>query len=258
MNPTDVLPYISSAVLVLQAATKVPAALAELLRTCGRLANVVRHVSTPSGRPERRRRQAMRARTRAAGVLEISSTDRRGMCFACDAYQICHSNPIREKRSKGVVLSTAVELGQATKPQRHKVIGDVHLVLRRGNQVLFGQRRNTGYEDGAFHLPSGHLEADESVVDALIREAAEEVGVSIAPHNVRFSHIMHNASSGGRMAFFFTVEHWVGDPTNRELDKCSALQWFSLDALPEHMITYCRTALNHIANNQQFSTYGWQ
>ncbi|MFI6169060.1 NUDIX domain-containing protein [Nocardia sp. NPDC051052] len=153
--------------------------------------------------------------------------------------------------------STTITPSQRAKPQRHKVTGDVHLLLRRGNEVLFGQRQNTGYEDGAWHLPSGHLEADESVVDALIREAEEEIGVSIKPEDVQFSHIMHNSSSGGRMAFFFTVRTWQGEPTNLEPEKCSALEWFAADALPDHMIDYCQVAMKDIQGGTAFSVYGW-
>jgi 8-oxo-dGTP pyrophosphatase MutT (NUDIX family) len=37
--------------------------------------------------------------------------------------------------------------------RRFKLTGDVHLLLiDRDGQVLFGQRRNTGFEDGAWHL----------------------------------------------------------------------------------------------------------
>lgn len=151
----------------------------------------------------------------------------------------------------------ATKSSHETPKQRHKVTGDVHLLLRRGNEVLFGQRSNTGFADGAWHLPAGHLEADESVVDALIREAEEEIGVTIKPENVRFSHIMHNSSSGGRMAFFFTVRAWEGEVENREPDKCSDLQWFPANALPEHMIDYCREAMEHIAADDVFSVYGW-
>ncbi|MFQ6396659.1 NUDIX hydrolase [Nocardia sp. KC 131] len=152
---------------------------------------------------------------------------------------------------------TTTESDQQVKPQRHKVTGDVHLVLRRGDNVLYGRRQNTGFEDGAWHLPSGHLEADESVIAALIREAEEEIGVVIKPEDVQFSHIMHNSSSGGRVAFFFVVTNWQGEPTNREPDKCSALDWFAVDKLPDHMIAYCRTAMKHIGVGSPFSTFGW-
>ncbi|MGO4518948.1 NUDIX domain-containing protein [Terriglobus sp. 2YAB30_2] len=154
-------------------------------------------------------------------------------------------------------MSTMPESIQDVRPQRHKVTGDVHLLLRRGDEVLFGQRRNTGFEDGAWHLPSGHLEAGESVISALIREAEEEIGISIQPEDMQFSHIMHNSSSGGRMAFFFTVTNWQGEPTNQEPDKCSALDWFAINALPDHMIEYCRAAMKHIGQESPFSTFGW-
>lgn len=141
---------------------------------------------------------------------------------------------------------------------RHKLTGDVHLLLLNADgQILFGRRQNTGYEDGAYHLPSGHLEAGEPVIAALIREAKEEVGVTLAPEHVEFSHVMHNSSSGGRVAFFFTVRQWEGTPENREPEKCSELRWFPLDTLPDHLIDYCRAALTHIAAGEPFSVYGW-
>ncbi|MEV5649794.1 NUDIX domain-containing protein [Nocardia sp. NPDC052254] len=155
------------------------------------------------------------------------------------------------------MTKTVAPQTDSSKSQRHKVTGDVHLVLRRGSDVLFGQRQNTGFEDGAWHLPSGHLEADESVIHALIREAEEEIGITIKPEDVHFAHIMHNSSSGGRMAFFFTVRAWQGDPENREPEKCTELQWVSADTMPEHMIDYCREAMAHIAHSRPFSAYGW-
>ncbi|MGV9834272.1 NUDIX hydrolase [Nocardia niigatensis] len=152
---------------------------------------------------------------------------------------------------------TATKQAHGSDTRRHTVTGDVHLVLRRGNEVLFGQRQNTGYEDGAWHVPSGHLEAGESVVAALIREAEEEIGVVIDEGDVQFSHIMHNSSSGGRMAFFFIVRAWRGEPENREPDKCTELQWFPTSELPGHLIDYCRAAMEHISAGRPFSVYGW-
>jgi 8-oxo-dGTP pyrophosphatase MutT (NUDIX family) len=155
-------------------------------------------------------------------------------------------------------MTQAPAAAHGSDTRRHKLTGDVHLILvNRAGEVLFGQRQNTGYEDGAWHLPSGHLEADESVVAALIREAKEEVGVVIDEHGVEFTHVMHNSSSGGRVAFFFTVHRWTGVPENLEPDKCSGLRWFPLGDLPDHLISYCRTALEHIANDECFSTFGW-
>ncbi|MFE3446023.1 NUDIX domain-containing protein [Nocardia sp. NPDC059180] len=141
---------------------------------------------------------------------------------------------------------------------RHMLIGDVHLLLTDDQgRVLFGRRANTGYEDGAYHLPSGHLEAGESLVAALAREAKEEIGVTIDHSDIEFVHVMHNSSSGGRVAFFFEVREWQDGPSNMEPDKCDDLSWFSLDTLPDRTIPYCREALRHIAAERKFSVYGW-
>jgi 8-oxo-dGTP pyrophosphatase MutT (NUDIX family) len=184
-----------------------------------------------------------------------------GSCV--DAAYGCRDNP----RGQAALLTTLTRENLVTQTataangsgsRRYMLVGDVHLVLvNRAGRVLFGQRQNTGYEDGAWHLPSGHLEAGESVVAALIREAREETGIAIEDHAVEFSHVMHNSSGGGRAAFFFTVRHWTGAPRNREPGKCAALDWFPLDDLPGRLIPYCRTALECIAADHCFSTFGW-
>jgi 8-oxo-dGTP pyrophosphatase MutT (NUDIX family) len=155
-------------------------------------------------------------------------------------------------------MSNIASTARSSDSRRHKLTGDVHLLLLNSEGlVLFGRRHNTGFEDGAWHVPAGHLEASESAVQALIREAKEEVGVTIAPEDVEFAHIMHSSSTGGRAAFFFTVRQWDGTPENREPKKCSELAWYPLDALPDHMIGYCRVALDHVAAGEHFSVYGW-
>jgi 8-oxo-dGTP diphosphatase len=142
--------------------------------------------------------------------------------------------------------------------RRRKVIGDLHLILvDDDDRVLLGRRQNTGFADGCYHLPAGHLEVGESVIEALIREAREETGIIISPDAIDFAHVMHNSSSGGRVAFFFTVRRWQGIPQNREPGKCSELRWVPLQALPGNLVDYCRSALTAIADGKPFSLYGW-
>jgi 8-oxo-dGTP diphosphatase len=141
----------------------------------------------------------------------------------------------------------------------YKLTGDVHLLLLdHAGRALFGLRQNTGLMDGTYHLPAGHLEAGESAVQAVIREASEELGVIIDPKDVEFAHVMHSPVTGGRASFFFCVRRWRGIPVNREPRKCRELRWFPLDELPEVMISYCRAALKNIAAGNPFSVCGWE
>ena len=144
---------------------------------------------------------------------------------------------------------------------RYRAVVDVHLLLLRNGQVLLGERQHTGYEDGKFHLPAGHLEAGESLVDALRREAREELGVRIDPADVTLAHLLHHhsaASGQGRVAVFFAVRRWQGEPQNLEPDKCARLAWFSLDRLPSNLVPYARHALAQVTASVPFSLYGWE
>ena len=53
------------------------------------------------------------------------------------------------------------------------------LMLRKGNKVLLLRRFNTGYEDGNYCFPGGHVEKGEPIYKAMIREAKEEIGIEI-------------------------------------------------------------------------------
>ncbi len=134
---------------------------------------------------------------------------------------------------------------------------DVHLILRQTEMVLLGRRMNTGFADGSWHVPSGHVEDGESAVTALIREAGEEIGVRIDPADVRFVHVMHHYTDSGRVALFFDVTRWRGTPINTEPDKCAGWDWFSLDDLPEDMIPYAGEALTRYRKGETYSERGW-
>ena len=152
---------------------------------------------------------------------------------------------------------TQTATSRLPKRERFRAIVDVHLWLVKDDELLLGVRKNTGYGDGALHPPAGHLEANESITMALIREAQEEIGISIAPESVRLAHVMHNASGEGRVAFFFEVKDWQGEVTNLEPDKCEEWRWVSLANPPEPMIDYARCALRSYASGEVLSLYGW-
>ena len=58
---------------------------------------------------------------------------------------------------------------------RNKAVPAVYLILERDNKILIARRANTGYEDGNYQVPAGHVEEAELPTEAVIREAKEEV-----------------------------------------------------------------------------------
>jgi SAM-dependent methyltransferase len=138
---------------------------------------------------------------------------------------------------------------------RHTEVVDVHLILRRGDEVLLARRAGTGYADGLLHAPSGHVEDGEDVRTAVIREAHEEVGLDLAPDDLRAALVMQHRGPGGRprMGWFFEAEYGAGgEPVNREPDKCSGLSWHPLAALPDDMVAYCRAGLDAYRAGHRF------
>lgn len=140
---------------------------------------------------------------------------------------------------------------------RQHLTGDVHVLLNRGDNILLLKRANTGYEDGKYHLPAGHKELGETISNATVREAKEEIGVDIDPKDLRLLHIMHNNSNNERIGFFFEVSRWQGEPCNMEPNKCSELKWVNKNNLPENMVAYGKEAILRSNQGIVYSEFGW-
>ena len=143
-------------------------------------------------------------------------------------------------------------------PERQRAQIDVHLILRRSDEILLGKRQNTGWADGCWHVPSGHGEDRESALTTLVRETGEELGVEITPGDARFAHLIHHWTGSPRAAIFFEVTRWKGQPVNTEPDKCAGWEWFPLTALPDPMIPYAAQAITHYVKSEPYSERGWQ
>jgi ADP-ribose pyrophosphatase YjhB (NUDIX family) len=140
---------------------------------------------------------------------------------------------------------------------RFALIPEAHLLLFREGHVLLLKRQNTGYEDGNYSVIAGHIEEGERASGGMIREAREEAGLEIARKDLRLCHIVHRKSAEERVSFFFTVERWAGEPSNREPDKCSDLSWFKLSSLPGNMVPYVRQAIENVLCGEVYSEHGW-
>jgi 8-oxo-dGTP diphosphatase len=134
----------------------------------------------------------------------------------------------------------------------------IHLFFLRDKQVLLLRRFNTGYEDGSYSVVAGHVEAGETVTQAAIREANEEIGVILEPTDLQVVHVMHRKSEDERIDFFMAVRHWVGEVTNNEPQKCDDLSWMEIDSLPQNTIPYVKRAIENFQAGSYYSEFGWQ
>ncbi|HEY5475537.1 MAG TPA: NUDIX domain-containing protein [Tepidiformaceae bacterium] len=141
--------------------------------------------------------------------------------------------------------------------QRFRVALAVHVFLRRGDDILMLRRANTGYADGLLSVPAGHLDGGESVIAAAIRETAEEVGIELAPGDVRVVGVMHRREEEERVDFFVAATGWRGEIVNNEPHKCAELLWAPLSTPPPDTVPYVREAISAYSTGNWFSTFGW-
>jgi 8-oxo-dGTP diphosphatase len=137
---------------------------------------------------------------------------------------------------------------------RFRVVPAAYVLLLRGTgsdaEVLLQLRQGTGYRDGHWAAAAaGHVEADESVLAAACREAAEEVGVKIEQDDLEPLTTMHRTHANHdpideRVDFFFGCHRWAGEPRLLEAAKAADLGWFPLAALPEPVVPHERYVLD--------------
>jgi 8-oxo-dGTP diphosphatase len=133
----------------------------------------------------------------------------------------------------------------------------VHLLFFRGSEILIARRQNTGYRDGEYSVPAGHLDGGETVLAAGIREVWEEVGLRLTEADLEFAGVMHRIEGDERVDFFLRVRTWCGEPINNEPHKCDDLRWVDLDSLPENMVPYVRRAIGNSLRHVVFDEFGW-
>jgi 8-oxo-dGTP diphosphatase len=132
----------------------------------------------------------------------------------------------------------------------------VHVVLERNGEVLMMRRAGTGFFDGLYSLPGGHVEPGESLREAAARELVEETGVRVQPGTLEPLGVVHRLSDTNRIDFFLRVRAWEGEPQICERDKCDAMGWFGRNALPDSTVDYVRAALSR-ADERWILELGW-
>ena len=134
----------------------------------------------------------------------------------------------------------------------------IHLFLLDKDSILLLKRYNTGYEDGKYSVIAGHLDGNEDVYNAMIREAKEEAGIEIIKNDLKIIQVMHRMQPNDeRIDYFFVCKKWNGKIINNEPDKCSELKWYCINKLPENTIEYIKYAIKNYLEKIKFTLFGW-
>jgi 8-oxo-dGTP diphosphatase len=133
----------------------------------------------------------------------------------------------------------------------------VFIIFQKEDQIWLQRRANTGYRDGEYDVPSGHVEVGEAMSAAAVREAKEETGIDVLASDLVVKHVMYNNIDSTYINVFFLATKWGGEPSNAEPDKCDDARWFRIDELPQPIVPHVGLALKRIQENVFYSEEGW-
>jgi 8-oxo-dGTP diphosphatase len=137
-------------------------------------------------------------------------------------------------------------------------IPGVCVIVKRGSEILTILREHTGFKDGDYSLPGGHVEADETFLQAACREVLEEVGLQVNPEDLEYKVTVHRkAESSIRIDVYFEITIWTGEPTNTEPERHAEIKWLSSDALPRNFADYMKFGLDCIKAGKTYGEFGW-
>ena len=134
----------------------------------------------------------------------------------------------------------------------------VHMLFIRDEHILLSRRFQTGYMDGYYSVPAGHLNGGETIIQAAMRESLEETGTSLSPQDIHFATVLHRYEGEERIDFFVRIKNWVGEPINTEPQKCDDLRWFSLTELPSNLVPYVSCGIQNSLQEKPFVEFGWK
>lgn len=138
--------------------------------------------------------------------------------------------------------------------ERYKSKIVVDLLLERTNkdtnkkEILLMLRQNTGYLDNRYDLPGGHVEPNEDIFGAMIREAKEELGIIIKREDMKIIHIYHQYKKD-KLKFVFQVKKYTNLIRNAEPEKCQELKWVEIQNLPHDTIPIIKEEITNIKND---------
>lgn len=135
----------------------------------------------------------------------------------------------------------------------HLLAAYVLLLLKKDNSILLIRRSaENKFAPNHFSLPGGRVEANESFTAALIREAKEELDITINQDDLSFVHAFYKKGTENEFAaFVFECSRWTGDIKNCEPLKHSGLQWVDINQLPEPMIPTHKNVLALLIKEKQ-------
>jgi 8-oxo-dGTP diphosphatase len=101
-------------------------------------------------------------------------------------------------------------------------------VIQRDARILAARRRRGSHLEGHWEFPGGKIEEGESPEECLVRELAEEIGVTVRPRGI-LEVVFHRYPEKNVLLLFYRCDVIEGEPRALE---CDEVRWVALADLP--------------------------
>lgn len=126
-------------------------------------------------------------------------------------------------------------------------IGVGAVIIRDGKALL--TKRKGNFEKGAYGSVGGHVEFGESPMEAVIREAKEELDIEIG--NLKLISCLSWKTLGRQyLDISFLGDIISGEPKIMETDKIESVNWYSVDNLPQPLFEPVRIVFEAVKTGQ--------
>ena len=166
--------------------------------------------------------------------------------------------------SIGRVMQTFIDRFKEKEATRFKLKVGVFALIMNHDKVLLLRRFQTGSEDGMYVLPMGGHDGNEPLTQTVIREAKEEVNITLKSEDLSVCHVMHRLHhmpqeelSFEQIDIIFSVKSYEGIIHNNEPDKCDALDFFPIADLPVNTAPFIKEILRSIHRGEFYSEFGF-
>lgn len=122
-------------------------------------------------------------------------------------------------------------------------------LIRRGDEILVGQRPENNTLAGLWEFPGGKIELGEGPEEALARELYEELDINVEVGPLKLS-CTHNYGDVGIIILFYEVNYWKGEPKAKHHMQ---IEWVSPQELKKRTIPDA----NKKILDRIFESLGW-
>ncbi len=115
------------------------------------------------------------------------------------------------------------------------------MILNERGEVLLGKRHDDAekassdlHGEGTWTMPGGKLDFQETLIDGVIREVAEEIGVNIPKENLEVLCVQDDMVPDNHyVTIGFICRDFKEEPRVMEPEEITEWKWYNLNSLPE-------------------------